>query len=63
MKRTNSGIRGCGDSLVGKSTCYLYGCMGTTCIHAAGGGGQKRALNPREPELQKVVSYRVGAGN
>ena len=49
------------------SLFYVNGCVACidTCVpHACSArGGQKRALDPLELELQKTVSFHVGAGN
>lgn len=49
----------CVFTIVCECVACLY--LGTMCISAS--GGQKRALNPLELELQTIVSCHVGTGN
>lgn len=42
---------------------FLPACLCMHHVHAGSLGGQKRALNSLELELQAVVSHHVGAGN
>lgn len=41
-----------------------FSCMYVCAAHVGNAyGGQKRAMDPRELELQTVINYHVGAGN
>lgn len=55
----------CQPYCIGFYTLYqiFFTCLGAHHINAIASGGQKRATDPQEPDLEAVMSHYIGVEN